>query len=222
MITKNNLCTRLAIRIPRNIAAALIAFAWLPSVGFSQSGTKPPATSRTTAVPGSTTRAPIQEVALGGNCPVCVIEMKKWMKGDTRFSAQYDGKTYLFPGEEQRMMFLNNPAKYVPALGGDCTVCLAEMKKQVPGSIRFASLHRGRLYLFPGEEQRNMFLKNPDKYADVDLAAQGNCTVCRVEMNELVPGKPEFTVIHRGRRYQFPSREQQDIFVANPAKYEIK
>jgi YHS domain-containing protein len=67
-----------------------------------------------------------------------------------------------------------------------------------------------------------MFLKNPDKYADIDLAAQGKCTVCQVEMNQTVPGKPEFTVVHKGRRYQFPGQEQLNMFVANPAKYEIK
>jgi YHS domain-containing protein len=67
-----------------------------------------------------------------------------------------------------------------------------------------------------------MFLKNPDKYADIDLAAQGKCTVCQVEMNQTVAGKPEFTVVHKGRRYQFPGQEQLDMFIANPAKYEIK
>lgn len=213
-------------KIPRHfVSSALFSLAMLatlPAIGQAQSGTKAPAAAPARSSAGSSTRGANQEVALNGYCPVCVIEMKKWIKGNANFAAQYDGKTYLFPGEEQRQMFLKNPAKYVPALGGECSVCLVEMKKHIPGSVRFASLYGDRLFLFPGEEQKQMFLKNPARYVDVDLAANGNCTVCRVEMNQTVPGNSDFTVVHKGLRYQFPGREQQDMFLANPAKYEVK
>jgi YHS domain-containing protein len=148
--------------------------------------------------------------------------MKKWVKGDPRFSVVQDGKTYLFPGEEQRQMFVKNPDKYTPALGGKCTVCQVEMGKDVEGTVHFAAIHQGRLFLFPGDEQKQMFLKNPSKYAGVDLAADGKCTVCRVEMQKDVQGKPEFAVIHNGLRYRFPSEEQRQMFIANPSKYEIR
>lgn len=187
----------------------------------AQSGTKA-APAAGSQVQGSGTAASQSQVALSGYCPVCVLEMKKWIKGDPRFSVTQDGKTYLFPGEEQRQMFLKNPNKYTPAMGGDCTVCKVEMGKIVPGTVHFAALHEGRLFLFPGDEQKQMFLKNPTKYAGVDLAADGKCTVCRVEMQQEVQGKPEFTVFHNGLRYWFPGADQQKMFVSNPAKYEVK
>ncbi|QDV21901.1 hypothetical protein [Aureliella helgolandensis] len=191
------------------------------SAALAQSGTKAPPTTAA-RIQGSGTTQGQSQVALGGYCPVCVIDMKKWVQGDPRFSVSQDGKTYLFPGEEQRRSFLNNPNKYTPALGGDCTVCLVEMGKTMPGSIRFATLHEGRLFLFPSAEQKQMFAKNPAKYADVDLAAEGKCTVCRIDMQQDVRGKPEFTVVHEGLRYWFPAAEQQQKFVNNPDKYEVQ
>lgn len=191
------------------------------STAQAQSGSKA-APAAGSQVRGSGTTASQSQVALNGYCSVCVLEMKKWVKGDPRFSVTQDGKTYLFPGEEQRQMFLKNPNKYTPAMGGDCTVCKVEMGKTVPGTVQFSAMHEGRLYLFPGDEQKQMFLKNPKKYARVDLAADGKCTVCRVEMQQEVQGKPEFTVFHKGMRYWFPSADQQKMFVSNPAKYEQK
>ncbi len=158
-------------------------------------------------------------VALEGYCPVCVMEMKKWVPGNAQFAVRYDGKVYYFPGEKQKQMFLANPAKYVPALGGDCVVCLSKMHKRVPGNIRYAAFYHGRLYLFPSEEQRAMFREHPAQYADADLALGGNCVVCMVDMNQQVPGKPEYTAIYHGMRYQFPGEEQMKKFLASPEKY---
>ncbi len=161
-------------------------------------------------------------VALEGYCPVCIVEMKKWVRGNPKHQATYDGKTYHFPGDKQKKMFLADPAKYVPALGGDCTVCYAKIGKRVPGNIRHAVYYGKRLFLFPSEVQKNEFLANPKAYADVDLALGGKCAVCRTEMKKDVPGKPEVTAMYEGLRYQFPSDKQRKMFLANPAKYAVK
>lgn len=163
-----------------------------------------------------------QSVALEGYCPVCIIQMKKWVRGSSEHQVAYDGKTYYFPGEKPKQMFLADPAKYVPALGGDCTVCFAKMGKRVPGNIRHATIHRNRLFLFPGDAQKEEFLSNPKAYADVDLALDGKCAVCLTEMKKEVPGKPEVTAIHQGLRYQFPADKQRKMFLAKPAKYAVK
>jgi len=187
----------------------------------AQSGTRTPP-STTPAQAGSGTKAAANAVGLQGYCPVCVIEMKKWMKGSQQFAAQYDGKTYLFPGEEQKQVFVSNPAKYTPVLGGDCVVALVEMGKRVPGSLQFAALHENRLYLFANEQAKGMFQSNKEKYANADVALGGNCSVCRVEMNQDVDGSPQFTSLHKGMRYLFPGEKQQQMFNANPTKYEVK
>jgi len=158
-------------------------------------------------------------IALEGYCPVCIIDMKKWVRGVPQYQAKYDGKTYYFPGTEQQKVFLADPAKYVPALGGDCVVCLANAKKRVPGNIRLAAYHGNRLFLFPSSKPKKEFLTNREKYENVDLAIQGLCPVCRVEMGKDVPGKPEIAVVHNGMRYLFPAEKQRQMFLANPAKY---
>ncbi len=161
-------------------------------------------------------------VALEGYCPVSVIEMRKWVKGDPAHRSEHDGLTYLFADAQGKQMFDANPAKYVPALGGDCVVALVEMGQRVPGNIRHASIHEGRLFLFSDAKGHKMFRGEPAKYADADLAYGGNCVVCRVDMQRDMPGKPELTVVHKGLRYLFPSEDQRDAFLANPAEYEVE
>lgn len=150
---------------------------------------------------------------------MCVIDMKKWIKGSPQHQVSYDRKTYLFPDENLKQKFLSDPAKYVPAMGGDCTVCQVNMGQDVPGSVMFSSLYQDRIYLFPGEMQKQAFRQNPNKYANADIAFGGKCSVCRIEMNQEVDGKPELASFYKGKRYLFPGKEQQAMFLANPAKY---
>ncbi len=158
-------------------------------------------------------------VALEGYCPVCIINMKQWVKGSPQHHANFDGKTYHFPSEETKSALLSDPAKYVPAMNGDCTVCYIKMGKRMPGSIYHSAYHKNRLFLFPGEDQKAMFVADPAAYANVDLAYNGECAVCLKEMGKSMPGKPEFSTTYNGFRYLFPGEEQRAMFLKNPAKY---
>ncbi len=174
----------------------------LPNSTFAQSQTKQ-----------------VLKVGYEGYCSVCLVEMKKWVKGKPQHQVTYDNTVYYFPEDAAKQKFLQNPAAYVPALGGDCTVCLAKMGKRVPGSIKFASLHKNRVFLFPEEKQKAMFDAAPDQYANVDLAANGNCVVCSVKMNKQVAGSTEFTAIHNGMRYLFPEDKTRQMFLQSPAEF---
>jgi len=169
-------------------------------------------------------QAPAEEPRLGlmGYCPVCLIEMKEWVPGKPEHEVVYDGHIYRFPGEEQMKMFQEDPEKYVPALHGDCVVCLKNMGKRVPGDPRFGRFYNGRVFFFPSEAQSRMFAEDPSAFADVDLALGGQCAVCRVEMGQDVPGKPEFTVHYKGLRYRFPGEEQMKMFQEDPEKYAVE
>jgi YHS domain-containing protein len=145
--------------------------------------------------------------------------MNEVVKGDPSFSSTYDGRTYLFPGAEQKRMFDANPTAFVPALGGACTVCKVEKGKRVPGKAEFHTVHDGQLFLFPGEKQQKMFERDPHKYVDADLALGGACPVCLVKSNKVVPGRPEYASVYDGQRYLFPSPEQQQMFEAQPAAF---
>ena len=159
------------------------------------------------------------ETALNGYCPVCIVKMDKLVKGSGAYSSVYDGKKYLFPSAEQKTMFDENPAAFAPAMGGDCVVCKVEMKKEVPGKPEIHLVHNGRLYLFPSEEQLKMFKASPEKYADADLALNGYCPVCKIDMKKDVKGKPEIAYDYHGTRYLFPAKEQLEKFKANPRRY---
>ena len=159
------------------------------------------------------------EPALGGYCPVCLVKMNKLVEGNAQFSSTYDGKTYLFPQAKQKKMFDENPAAFVPTLGGNCTVCKIEKREDVPGKAEFSTVHDGRLFLFPSEKEQKMFAANPGKYANADLALGGNCAVCMVKKGVVAPGKPEFTSVYDGKRYLFPDASLQAKFDKNPAEF---
>jgi len=169
------------------------------------------------AAPAQQTKG--QRIGLEGYCPVCITDANKWEKGSPDHKATYDGVTYYFPNDTIKQTFVANPAKYVPALAGDCVVCYAKLGKRVPGDIRHASRHGNRLFLFPSDKEHEVFRKNPKEFADVDLALNGDCAVCLVHVHKRVPGKAEFTEVYNGFRYQFPSAKEQAAFRKAPARY---
>lgn len=182
---------------------------YAPAQPYAPSGSSTRSGSQTRSLP----------VGLSGYCPVCIIDRKQWVRGSSRFQASFDGKSYYFPNQEIRQTFLADPGKYVPALGGDCTVCLKDLDRRIPGSVYHAAYHRNRLYLFPGDEQKQKFVANPASYADADLALEGLCAVCKVDGGEEVPGDPRFATYHRGLRYLFAGEDQLNTFRADPEKY---
>lgn len=164
----------------------------------------------------------MQQVELGleGYCPVCIVKQSKWVKGTAEHSVVFDGVTYYFPSADIQDMFQQDPVAFVPVLRGDCTVCYVNAgKKRAPGNIRFAALNNERLYLFPNEELRQEFNKTPAKYANIDLAADGKCIVCKVKSGKIVDGSTEFTSVHDGFRYLFPSDDLRQVFAASPADF---
>ncbi|GAB5406537.1 MAG: hypothetical protein Aurels2KO_47680 [Aureliella sp.] len=164
-------------------------------------------------------RAAEMPVAMAGYCPVCILDMEKWVKGDPKFAVVLDGKKYLFPSEEQRQTFLKATTKYTPALSGDCIVCAVDHQVRSPGSVNFAASHKGRLFLFPDAKTKSVFMQNPAKYENADLAMNGLCVVCKIEMKQDVRGKDEFGTVYGGIRFLFPSIDQKKKFLSNPQKY---
>ncbi len=205
-------------------ATALVgALTFLESSSWAQSGSRAPVQRQAPAVvtsgSASTARAASDEVALDGYCPVCITASKDWVKGAAAIRAEFDGQTYLFPADEQKQAFLAAPADYVPALGGDDVVEFGRSGKRAPGRVNQALRYNGRLYLFANPQNRAEFQQNPAAFVGADLALGGECVVCQVNMQQRVAGKPEFTAVHEGIRYQFPGEEQRAMFVAAPDKY---
>ncbi len=158
-------------------------------------------------------------LALEGHCAVCLVKANKWVKGSADHAATYDGRRYHFPSDKERQAFMDDPAKFAPALNGDCIVCLAAGGVRQPGSIQHSATHAGRIFLFPGPKEKELFLANPTKFDKADLAAGGNCVVCKAMAGKDVPGKPEFTALYNGLRYQFPSDKERQMFLKDPGKF---
>ncbi len=159
------------------------------------------------------------DVGLGGYCPVCAVGAHEWMAGKPEFVSIYDGVRYSFPSAEEKKAFDSDPAKFTPALDGDCVVCFKDDAKRVAGSPKFSTAHEGRMYLLPDEAARREFLADPGKYANVDVANDGNCVVCAKMMKAEVPGKAEFASVYKGLRYLFPSAKERATFDADPASF---
>ena len=62
-------------------------------------------------------------------------------------------------------------------------------------------------------------IQQADDFAKIDLALKGDCAVCVAENGATVPGSPEFTAVHNGFRYQFPSDRDLQVFLRNPERY---
>jgi YHS domain-containing protein len=207
---RRNLTTAPAVLFAAVVLTAAIGQTWAQSGSRTYPRRVPPKVEK---------KAPL---GLKGFCPVCIVELRKWVKGSPAHEVLYDGHRYRFPGDKQKKMFLAQPVKYTPVLGGDCVVCYAKTGERRPGNLNYSAVHDGRLYLFASGEQRKMFLADPKAYADVDLALEGNCAVCLVEMKHKTPGKAEFGVIHNGLRYLFPSAKMREMFLKDPKKYQLR
>lgn len=212
----------------RLVPLLMIAIAMAPADLFGQSGTRAPTgtrsapgsgTSTAATSNGSSTRTARAPLALHGYCPVCLVEMRQWVKGDSQFASVYDGRTYYFPGSEQLQMFTADPAKYIPVLGGDDIVAYATSEKRVAGNPKFGVVHDGKYYFFSSAENMKKFQESPQTYVDADLAIGGECIVCRVDMKQHVAGTPSITATYKGIRYQFPGEEQKEMFLKSPSRY---
>ena len=159
------------------------------------------------------------KIGLSGYCSVCVVEHRKWAKGDPTIKSTFDGVDYLFPSQAIKAKFDANPQAYVPALNGDCIVCYEKMGKRVPGSVQHAAIHNNRVYLFPSDREKQAFVADAAAFEDSDLVIDGECIVCLAKAKKHVPGLAAHTVIHDGLRYQFPSSGEASVFRASPQQF---
>lgn len=91
---------------------------------------------------------------LQGHCPVAYFDAGEPMKGDPRFSSQYQGKLYYFVNEEVKRKFDQNPEKYIPAYGGLCAFGMSIDKdlEACPSNFKIID---GKLHLFLKNDETN-------------------------------------------------------------------
>jgi len=94
---------------------------------------------------------------LRGNDPVAYFSEGKPVPGNPAIKAEYNGATYRFASEDNRALFLKNPAHYEPAYAGFCSAGAPYALKAAISANTFM-IYNERLYLFGGERSRRGWL----------------------------------------------------------------
>lgn len=115
--------------------------------------------------PRSVSSVRASRTGLMGYCPVMLRDERELVPASAEFSEMFAGKEYQFSSAEAQRTFAANPRLYVPAMGGQDVVQLAEGEAGVPGSLSHATWYRGRLYLFASNETLQQFVATPARFA---------------------------------------------------------
>jgi YHS domain-containing protein len=178
-----------------------------------------PASASTAAAPARSKPGPTgpkseSQLALSGYCPVSLISGRRLVQGQAEYTVQHEGRVYRFANLVMSNLFRRDPQRYVPVNNGHCPVTQVEHGAVQPGNPKWGVLYQGRLYLCATEESRRRFLKDPARYALVDVAEQGFCPHCLDQSGLLVRGDPRYEVTRQGRRYWFPNPSHRDDFLS--------
>ena len=113
---------------------------------------------------------------------------------------------------------MNNRPKL--GLNGYCPVSLSDLNntgaKWVKGDPKYGIIHRGRLYLFAGQHQLDVFKKFPERLAPV---ISGYDPVIFTDHHQLIDGVRELGVSYKGQVYLFQSKQSLQQFWTAPDRY---
>jgi YHS domain-containing protein len=70
------------------------------------------------------------------------------VKGDKKFSVEYDHVTFLFSSQENVNIFKKNPQKFIPQYGGYCAYAIGVKGSKVSINPEAFEIRDGKLYLF--------------------------------------------------------------------------
>lgn len=88
----------------------------------------------------------VATVGVGGYDPVSYFTESKPVRGNGRYTAEYQGVTYLFSSGQNKKTFGKEPRKYLPAFGGYCAYGVA-IEKKFWGDPEVWEIVDGTLYL---------------------------------------------------------------------------
>lgn len=101
-------------------------------------------------------------------------------------------------------------------LEGYCPVRLMDHREWVSGKENLAIEHRGIRYYFSSEADRELFVKNPSRYAPQDLGCD---PVLLTQDLKAVTGSIRYGAFFDSRLYLFRSVENREAFKKNPLQY---
>lgn len=72
----------------------------------------------------------------------------KTLKGDKKYTTEFDGVKFKFSTKENLDIFIKNPKKYVPAYGGYCAYAIGVKGEKVSINPKTFEIRENKLYLF--------------------------------------------------------------------------
>ena len=107
-------------------------------------------------------------MALDGFCPVALVKHERWTAGEPRWTAEHQGRTYLFSGPTERQLFLDDPARFTPMYSGHDPVMVVDGNRHVQGKTDYCVTYKGRLYMFSSQVTLERFQQDPKRYLTVE------------------------------------------------------
>ena len=99
---------------------------------------------------------------------------------------------------------------------GYCLVSLRDKQTWIQGDPKIQIVFDGKLYLFAGIRERDIFAAAPEAYLPV---LDGDSIVAFAESGQRVAGELQFGLTYRDRLYFFQNAKEQAEFNANPNRY---
>lgn len=97
--------------------------------------------------------------AIKGYDTVAYFTENKAVEGESKFSTEYKGATWLFSSQENLELFRNSPETYAPQYGGYCAYAVSQGST---ASIKpeLFTIHEGKLYLNYNKSINDKWTKN--------------------------------------------------------------
>lgn len=138
---------------------------------------------------------------------------------DGRVLGRHEG--FAEPDEFLAFLFRSRPPRQDEgregvALAGYDPVSLVDGRGLTAGQPDLSVRHDGQEFRFADEDDRDAFLRQPDRYLP---ANRGRCPVSLVDRGAPVPGDPRFGVYYGGRLYLCADEASRGRFAADPRRY---
>ncbi len=102
-------------------------------------------------------------VAIKGYDPVAYFTDHGPVKGTKKFTAEWNGATWMFVSAEHRDAFIKDPEKYAPRYGGYCAYAVSQ-GKTVDIDPEAWTIFEGRLYLNLNKDVQSLWERDKQEY----------------------------------------------------------
>jgi len=103
----------------------------------------------------------VVRVVLKGYDPVAYFTDSKPVKGDVKYSYDFDDGRYYFASAKHRDMFAGDPDKYAPQFGGYCTGSMSRGVRNEADPEGWLIVD-GKLYVFGAAKFREIAMNDPN------------------------------------------------------------